>query len=248
MTKIFYQLYSGRNYGDMSKLLTDIIHIGYEGVEPYGAFYKENFEDLKKAIDAKSTQSISGHFALDLVLNRPNEAINMAKKLGMKYVIIPFVSEEDRASWDDLAKKIEAIVPKYKEEGLFLGYHNHDFEFFPDKSGAMPMEILLEKAPSLVWEIDMAWVVKADQDPMKWIKKYQDRIKLIHVKDIAKEGECIDEGGWADAGKGMMKWKEIFEELGTSFVDIWIMEHDNPSDILRHAKNSYEFVNEIFNK
>lgn len=250
MPKIYYQLYSGRNYGDLQALVTDISKIGFAGVEPYGAFYADHLQSLQNQLATTKMHCSSGHVNLDDVLNQPEKIIALAKSLSMRTVVIPFVPVDVRPKtakeWKELATKIENIAPEYAKHNIELGYHNHDFEF-EICDGEFAMDILLQNAPSLLWEVDAAWIKRANQDPIAWMQKYQSRINLVHVKDIAPKGEKEDEGGWADAGTGIMNWSHIFETLGTDFVDIWVLEHDNPSDIIRHAKSSYEFVNKIFN-
>ena len=85
---------------------------------------------------------------------------------------------------------------------------------------------------------DGAWIVRGNQDPLDWIEKYASRITTAHVKDIAPEGECADEDGWADVGQGTMDWKGIMSALRGVGVDLFVMEHDKPSDFDRFATRS----------
>ncbi|MEP4474644.1 MAG: sugar phosphate isomerase/epimerase, partial [Lentilitoribacter sp.] len=66
------------------------------------------------------------------------------------------------------------------------------------------------------------------------------RITAAHVKDIAPEGECAEEDGWADVGHGVIDWPNIFGELQVVGTELFVMEHDNPSDHHRFAKRSLE--------
>ncbi len=107
------------------------------------------------------------------------------------------------------------------------------------------MELILEYAPSIDWEIDVAWVVRGHADPLEWISKYSDRITTAHVKDLAPEGQCTDEDGWADPGFGIIDWKKNYVALCNAGVDIFIMEHDNPSDIERFASRAIETMRKL---
>jgi sugar phosphate isomerase/epimerase len=100
------------------------------------------------------------------------------------------------------------------------------------------MEIILENAPSIEWEMDVAWVVRGDADPISWINRFGDRITTAHVKDIAPMGENVDEDGWADPGHGTMDWKSCYSALTNVGVDVFVMEHDNPSNVLRFAQRA----------
>jgi sugar phosphate isomerase/epimerase len=69
--------------------------------------------------------------------------------------------------------------------GFGFGWHNHDFEFVPLADGSVPMQILLETAPDLDWEADIAWVIRGGADATDWIARHGKRITAVHVKDIA---------------------------------------------------------------
>ena len=97
--------------------------------------------------------------------------------------------------------------------GIGFGYHNHHWEFQKGADGKFPMDILLEAAPNMEWEMDLAWVVKGGEDPVTWMDKYGNRITAIHVKDIAPAGEKLDEDGWADLGHGTLDWKSLIKTI-----------------------------------
>jgi sugar phosphate isomerase/epimerase len=77
---------------------------------------------------------------------------------------------------------------------------------------------------------------------LSWIKKYADRITAVHVKDIAPKGENLDEDGWADVGKGTVNWPACFKALAKTKTLSYILEHDNPNDLARFAKRSFDYV------
>jgi sugar phosphate isomerase/epimerase len=104
----------------------------------------------------------------------------------------------------------------------------------------MPLDLILAGDPKLALELDVAWTVKGGQDPLAWIEAYSDRIVAAHVKDIAPEGQCVDEDGWADVGHGVMDWPAIMAALRKTKARWFVMEHDNPNDHVRFARRSIE--------
>ena len=76
-------------------------------------------------------------------------------------------------------------------------------------------------------------------------RRYADRITSVHVKDIAPKGECADEDGWADVGQGTVNWAAAFKALKSSRTLHYIMEHDNPKDVVRFAQRSFDHVKKI---
>ena len=60
-------------------------------------------------------------------------------------------------------------------KGLGLAWHNHDFEMVALADGNRPMDLLLEAAPKLGWEADIAWIVRGGQDPVAWLGRHPAR-------------------------------------------------------------------------
>ena len=93
------------------------------------------------------------------------------------------------------------------------------------------------------WEMDLAWVVKAGEDPVSWMDRLGGRITAIHVKDIAPAGENVDEDGWADVGQGTLDWQKLLADAkAKTKAQYYVMEHDKPSDAIRFAKRSIAAV------
>jgi sugar phosphate isomerase/epimerase len=110
----------------------------------------------------------------------------------------------------------------------------------------VPQRVILDAAPEIGWEIDIAWVVRGGADPMAWIEEYGTRIVAAHVKDIAPRGEAVDEDGWADVGHGTLDWPALLEALKQkTATGIYVVEHDNPSDAERFARRSLAAVKGI---
>ena len=62
--------------------------------------------------------------------------------------------------------------------------------------------------PSLVFfEMDVYWAVMGQQDPIEWLKKYPNRIKVLHIKDRAILGES-----------GMMNFENIFRQANANGI------------------------------
>ncbi len=113
----------------------------------------------------------------------------------------------------------------------------------PLGDGSLPQQRILDAAPEIGWEIDVAWIVRSGADPVEWIDRFASRIVAVHVKDIALEGAAADEDGWADVGHGTVDWRELFTALrGRTKARHFIMEHDNPSDFRSFARRSIEAV------
>ena len=91
---------------------------------------------------------------------------------------------------------------------------------------------------SMLWEPDVAWMVRAWVDPAVWLRRYSGRAVVVHVKDTAPAGRNLDEGGWADLGEGVVPWEELLPVAIQAGAELLVLEHDNPADYQRFAARS----------
>lgn len=238
---VSFQLYSARDAGPWDQTLTTLADLGYTQVEGFGGNYADPAA-FKALLEANGLSMPSGHFfPIGSFEDGLEKSLAAAKTLGMSRVFCPAPEDNlrkdaaDAAGWKALAARLQEASKKVNDAGLAFGWHNHHWEFFNNAEG---MEIILNEAPGIDWEMDVAWVVRGGGDPLQWIENYKDRITTAHVKDIAPAGECADEDGWADVGTGTMDWAGITSALRGAGVDLFVMEHDKPSDAKRFATRS----------
>lgn len=244
MQSFSYQLFSSRNFPILKDTLKMLSELGYTGVEGYGALLAdiEDPKELRTLLDQNNLVMKSSHIGLDFIKSDPKKVIEISKAIGIEKVYGPYLQEEDRPTsaegWTAFAKELAEISKPLIGAGIGFGWHNHDFEFVTLENSQTPMEIMLDEAKDLEMEFDVAWCVKADRDPIEFIKKYNSRITAAHLKDIAATGECTDEDGWADLGHGVVDWPPIYKALQAVGTELFIMEHDNPTDHSRFASRS----------
>ena len=223
-----FQLYSARNFSPVVDIFPKLKALGYRQVEGFGGLYTDA-DELAAALENTGLSMPTGHFGLDM-LEDTSSAMKVAEKLGIKTLICPAIPPEERSrnadDWKKLAGKLASLSETYAKAGLRFGWHNHDYEFMPISGGELPMDLLLAGAPDIIWQCDVAWLVKGGEDPLAWFERYGDRIASIHVKDIAADGQCVDEDGWADVGFGIMDWKRSEERrVGKGCRSRWSPYH-----------------------
>lgn len=249
MMKWSFQLYSARNFQPWEDVLSLLGRLGYAQIEGFAGAY-EDPAGLRAAMDANGLSMPSGHFSIDVLENDFDDAMRVADALGIETVIVPFLMPEhrptDAAGWRGFAEQLAKAARKCRAAGRGFAWHNHDFEFAALADGTLPQRIILEAAPEIGWEIDVAWVVRGGADPFAWINEYADRIVCVHVKDIAPAGEAADEDGWADVGHGTVPWPDLMTALRAHTpAKVFAMEHDNPNDLERFARRSIEAANKF---
>lgn len=242
-----FQLYSAREFTPWKDVVNWLADQGYNQVEGFGGVY-EDPAGFRAMLDDKGLTMPSGHFSIDMLENDFSGALEIAKTFGIERIYCPYITPDarpaDSAGWTDFAKRLAAVGEKVRGEGYRFGWHNHDFEFKALPDGKLPMQIILDEAPENGWEADIAWIARGGADPMEWISRHGDRITAAHVKDIAPEGENTDQDGWADVGHGTLPWAKLMPALREAGCDLFIVEHDKPSDFQRFARRSIEAIKE----
>jgi len=233
------QLYSMRDYADQIALVGQLPELGITQVEGYGGIYDDPVA-YRAAMDRAGVSMPTGHIAIADIDANFDATLSLINTLGMKRVFAPYLEEKDRPStaqgYIDLALRLNAAAKLYAEHGISFGWHNHDFEFVALPDGSVPMDILLENAPDITWEADLAWIVRGGRDPIEYIERYGNRLSVIHVKDIAASGTNLEEDGWADLGDGVLDWASLLQACRSQSSDlIYALEHDKPTDPIAYA-------------
>ena len=242
-----FQLYSARNFQPWDKVLKMLGQVGYTRVEGFGGVYADPAA-FRKELDSNGLSMPSGHFALDLLENDFDGAAKIAKALGVSMIICPHIVADlrptDAAGWQAFGKRLDKVGENARKAGFDFAWHNHDFEFKALPDGSLPQKLMLDAAPNIGWEMDVAWVIRGGADPLKWLADYGPRITAVHVKDIAPAGQNANEDGWADVGHGTVDWRGLVKAFKEkSAAKVYVMEHDNPSDVDRFARRSIEAAN-----
>ncbi|SFQ97710.1 sugar phosphate isomerase/epimerase family protein [Poseidonocella sedimentorum] len=238
-----FQLYSARNFTPWDSVFTRLAELGYTQVEGFGANY-EDAGATRAALDAAGLSMPSAHFGIGDLETRFDWAMDTARTLGVTRLFAPYLDASERPGtadgWRAFAQRLAEMGARVSEAGLRFGWHNHDFEFTPLEGGTIPMQVILDEAPQIDWEADIAWILRGGQDPRDWISRFGPRITAAHVKDIAPQGENAGEDGWADVGHGVMDWPSLAADLRAADVSLFVLEHDNPNDFNRFASRSIE--------
>lgn len=244
MTKISnlgFQLYSARFEDSLDAKLKVLADLGYGLVEPYRAMY-EDVEGFREKLGRYGLQAKTGHFGFGEIRENPDHMIDVAKTLGIDVMVISAVPVPERentlAEWKALAAEVAKYGKMFSDSGLRFAWHNHAYEFAVLEDGSTPMQLLLDANPDMLWQVDIGWVYRGRQDPSTWFSKYGDRVFSIHLKDIAADGECLDEDGWADVGHGVLDWSMLWPMITKLNPEVFTVEHDKPSDYRRSAERS----------
>ena len=239
--RISYQLYSSRNFPDLQRQAAMLAGLGLKHVEPYGGLFAQPAV-LADVLAANGLTAPTAHVGAPTCRDDFDRAATALSTLGVETAFMPAVPpaerEQDRAGWERVGQEIAGYARRLRDQGIRFGWHNHAFEMVRLPDGSMPLDWILGEDQDVLWQVDIAWIVRGNQDPAALIKRYGDRVVSFHVKDIAPEGQCTDEDGWADVGQGTLDWPALLPVMQATPATTWVLEHDNPNDDARFARRS----------
>lgn len=227
---------------DAKATLKSVADIGYKNIEAAGykdgKYYNMTPEDFKKYLKELNLTPISTHQS-DINIDDADAMFADAKAAGFEYFVVPippmglFKYYQETQSMgmeggaENLANILTTLGKKCDKAGLKLLYHNHDFEFKKDKDGVVVIDYLLEHLdPKYVnFQMDLYWVTKAGADPIAYFKKYPNRFKLWHVKDMD------DQGRFAPVGNGTIDFAKILDNKELSGMQYYFVEQDRTFDM-----------------
>ena len=269
------QLYGVRDAmaKDFEGTLSAIKDMGYEYVELAG-YYGKSAKEIKEILDRLGLKCVSAHQALSFFDEDPSEKVAFLKTIGVKYVIVPWYERSALAGtdgWENTVKTFERIGTLLKENGMTLGYHNHDFEFLTHE-GKTLHDHIFDALPYglIVPELDTCWIHYAGFDPAERIRAFAGRAELVHLKDFTCKSlgggpayALIDENGnamdapaaedngfrFSPLGGGRQNFAEILSACEQAGTEIVIVEQDEVYDgmtELEAARVSREYLKTAF--
>lgn len=141
------------------------------------------------------------------------------------------------ADWSAFKATTEKLIPLMDEYDVDIAFHNHAQIAADTYDGA-----LLGYSDHFKINFDIGnYVAANDDDPLRFVKKYRDRLASIHVKDRRRRN-----GPELPFGTGDTPLKELFAMMKAEGIDVPCdieVEFEIPhgSDAVRETDNSRKF-------
>ncbi len=220
---------------NLEEVFADLSAMGYRQVELYSlhGLTAEQMRALLKKYHLKAT-------AMHTSINEAtwDQTLANAKTIGIKYLGAGGTPSNFTTAqqWIDYAEMLNRLGERAQRQGLTLLVHNHDREFTQVYDGQTAFDILMEHTDPryVVFQLDLYWAVFAGVDPLELLERYGDRIKLLHVKDLAN-------GTFANVGEGTIDFPAIFDRAKGQ-VRLYSVEHDRTQNPLETAEVGFEYL------
>ncbi|HHT24461.1 MAG TPA: sugar phosphate isomerase/epimerase [Clostridiaceae bacterium] len=234
---------------EMDDAIKKIAKEGYKYIEIFDGNlqqYENNVTELKNILSKYSVDILgvylAGFFiyddALEEELARIEKTVLLAKEFNIKHVVVgggsvrlSGIKEGDAKKLGKALDKVAAVIEKH---GLIPSYHPH-LGSIAEKTKEID-EVFASS--SINFCPDIAHLVAGGSDALSLIKKYLNRIKYVHLKDLSSEGEFVP------LGKGIINLVEIIEYLqSNNYTGDYLVEIDGYSgDAVEACSTSYDFL------
>ena len=245
------ELYTVRNEleKDFAGTIEKVAAIGYKEVELY-AFLKKPAAEIRRTLADNGLVCPVAHYDLTLEPRLAQE-IDYAHQLALKYMVVAWLTPEERKSLDQYKRYAEFFNragAETKKAGIQFGYHNHNFEFKTFDGKVAFDELLRLTDPQLVKiELDCFWMTWAGRNPVDYMKRDPGRYPILHIKDrkpgFGTSTDVDDKPGpFTEVGHGIIDWKPIFAAASAGVKHYFVEQDFCDRSPFESARISYEYL------
>ncbi len=176
------------------EIMKRVKNIGYNCVEMSQIeTSKENIDGLKKscadfnmsvaAMSAAVEPSTPGQEALSTDFDKIVADCKTLRCNFLRVGILPFSYMDSLEKVLAFSKVCDEYAKKLETHGINLYYHNHHIEFMK-YDGKYLLDIMKDSTKHLGFELDVHWIQRGGENPVEYMKGYNGRLELLHLKDF----------------------------------------------------------------
>lgn len=227
MLKVGLQLYTVREdlERDFEGTIEKVAALGYQGVE-FAGYYGRTAEQVKALLDKHNLEVVGAHTPYVDLLEDAQSLIDFNKAIGNRYIIVPYLAEEQRSNWPEIFENLRKLGEICNKNDVVLLYHNHDFEFTEKIGERTVLDAMYEEIPAdlIQVELDSAWVEYSGHDAVEYINKYAGRLPIVHWKDFKRTDDGIQ---MMELGEGEAPVARIGDAADKAGAEWIVVEQDN---------------------
>lgn len=222
--RLALELYTVRREtaGDFAGTVRKVAEMGYPAVE-FAGYGGLSAVEMAALLAETGMEAAATHVGIDTLTSNLDGEIDYCISIGCRYLVVPGLSPNDRHDPEALASRFNRLGQRCRQRGIIFGYHNHDWEFAGQAGDRFLDRLLDATSPDLVvLELDVYWAAYAGVDPVAVLRRYQDRIPLVHLKDMSTERR------FAEVGEGTLDIPAICIAAADAGTQWYIVENDEP--------------------
>jgi sugar phosphate isomerase/epimerase len=226
----------------LAGVLGRLREIGYGAVEVAG-LGPRTIDRFGEQLVRANLVACATHVSLARLTQDFDDAVAQCGEWGSEYVVVPSLPDEYRSEdgYRRFAAEAVELAARLRASGLQLVYHNHSHEL-ERYGGHTGLETLLVAAPAdaLHAELDTYWLQYGGANPSAWIRRFQGRVPLVHLKDMAVDrGQPVQ----VEIGEGNLDWTEILSACRDAGTRWLVVEQDESRrDPMESVAMSYRYL------
>jgi sugar phosphate isomerase/epimerase len=250
------QMYSFRNVTPeigieaVLDMIRDMGMTEIEGGPPRGM----SPEEFRRLAEARGLRIPSTGASFEQLATDVDAIAERARALGARYVMTAWIPHQNgNFGLEDARKAVEVFNTAGKalrEHGLTFTYHFHGYEMRPYGDGTLLDYLVRNTDPEYVsFQMDVFWVHFGGGDVPQILRKYPDRFKTLHLKDM-KPGIPKDLTGLTEddhnvaLGTGELPMREILRAAKEIGIEHYFIE-DESSHVLDQLPRSIEYLRTV---
>ena len=217
------------SHGSVPDAVRDIASVGYEGVEVFDgnlAAFADRPEELTDVLAGSGVELVSVYTGANFVyadvlpdeMHRITTACELAARFGAGRLVVgggarraAGTTDED---YDRLAKGLDAVVDLAAEHGLEASYHPHLGTIVESPE---ELERVMERS-RIGFCPDTAHLAAGGGDPAELIRRYADRLRHVHLKDLSRRT-----GEFLPLGAGDLDLADVVRAVREVGYDSWLV-------------------------
>jgi len=218
-----------RANGSTEQAVRDIAASGYAGTEMFDgnvAAYADRPDDLRELLGTAGVELVSVYTGANFIyadalpdeLYRIQHAAELAATFGAERLVVGGGARRAYGTppddYDRLATALDRVADIAESNGLTASYHPHLTTIVesPDELDRLMARTRIGFCP------DTAHLAVGGGDPAALIRRFSDRIRHVHLKDLT-----LDPFRWMPLGAGTLDLPDILRALREAGYDSWLI-------------------------
>jgi inosose dehydratase len=217
------------SHGSVAEAVEDIAAAGYQGTEVFDgnlAAYADRPDELREALAANDVELVSVYTGANFIyadvlpdeMHRIRTACQLAATFGAARLVVGGGARRAAGTtgedYDRLGTALDAVVDLAAEHGLEASYHPHLSTIVESPE---ELDRIMERT-RIGFCPDTAHLAAGGGDPAAQIRQYGDRVRHVHLKDVA-----LATGQFLPLGRGDLDFQDIVGAVREIGYDSWLV-------------------------
>ena len=212
-------------------------------------FSERNALAVRELIDEFGIEVVAIQVKPKDVFHKVEKVVDFCKTVGCTRVVISMLPFGcilgSEAKFYDFIATLDGWYDTYKEYGITLAYHHHNWEYVRLSSGKTRMDELLERTERIRIVHDTYWTARSGIAPEREIGRFGNRLIGIHLRDLAHSRRLLDVVPHDTAiGEGVIDFGRVLSAAEAVGCEYYVIEQKTNKPYPEIEK-SFRYLSEI---